>query len=416
MRKATQKSKLTNPGGGNVEIEGRLRTRRGEAPESEVATDKVSNNDSKQSAETERESTASPSRITRMLKYVPYLFLVGLMIASFVLAIRSESPANSSSSTGVCWDKKIRIRVIPDEACRTLYINMSMKTPFLLLIIYALVHAYLSQLTGMLSTLGRILGLVSGDAASCGQLKSWDQRKRVMALLGWDLLARAVWAGATAFPTFYSAYVLFMYMNDSFYSLFAVQALLSGQQLCINEYMTALFARRAEALDTALRYPEAGSAVVGDIAHWSISPGVVSSSATSRIGSAMIGMILFKLGFNIFVESICGEGTLVLRTVLFVLFDIATLVIVLWLDGSYSQISAPLVGRSRASAPATNHWSLASLCRARFGMERLFGVPQNKKSGFKHLWVQHIVIAVATVVASAGFLLASTAYTGERIC
>ena len=164
MRKATQKSKLTNPGGGNVEIEGRLRTRRGEAPESEVATDKVSNNDSKQSAETERESTASPSRITRMLKYVPYLFLVGLMIASFVLAIRSESPANSSSSTGVCWDKKIRIRVIPDEACRTLYINMSMKTPFLLLIIYALVHAYLSQLTGMLSTFGRILGLVSGDA------------------------------------------------------------------------------------------------------------------------------------------------------------------------------------------------------------------------------------------------------------
>ena len=52
MRKATQKSKLTNPGGENVEVEGRLRTRRGEAPEAEVAADKVSNIDSKQSPDT----------------------------------------------------------------------------------------------------------------------------------------------------------------------------------------------------------------------------------------------------------------------------------------------------------------------------------------------------------------------------
>ena len=418
MRKATQQPKTTNESGEVTEPEKRIRTRRTEQTDPEGGPDRHSSGSevkSHTSLDSSRDVVPG-SFFASALKYLPYMALVGAVVTSFVFAVQFESPSNSSSSTGVCWDKKIRIQVIPDAACRTIYINMTSKTPFLLLVLYALLRTYLSQLVGLVSLFARMIGLLTGDATACGHLKSWDHRKRVVVVLGWDLLARVIWIGTTAFATFYSAHVLFIYMNDNYYSLFAVQGLLTFQQLCVNSYIGSLFKRRTEALETALRYPETAGAAVGDLAHWSVLPGIVGSQATGNIGSAILGMVLFKISFNVFIESLCGEGTLVLRTIMFLLGDVGCLVVILWLDGAYQQMSAALVGTSRASAPATEHWGLASLFRARMGRERLHGVQKNKKHGLKGLWMQHLLILVTTLASSAVFLWASIARTGERIC
>ena len=175
----------------------------------------------------------APSRVNswlRLPKYIPALSLIGAVIGVFVIGFKSTFPSeyeSSLSGSGLYWDKKVKIGCAPDDMYRTVYVNLDSKTPCLLLLIFAVVRAYFVQLSSGLSAAARLLGIICADQTSCGSKTSWQARKPLIRFLCLDLLARMLWGLATSFGTFYSGYILFMYINDSFYGLVVVQFVFS---------------------------------------------------------------------------------------------------------------------------------------------------------------------------------------------
>ena len=352
---------------------------------------------------------------------LPQIVFAGIIALAFGVAFTTTPDSSGESATaGPCWDKRIRIRAVADDFCRTIYINANVRTPFLVLTLYMLIHTYYSQIRGLFTRISRIIGLAVANPATCQQRRSRYpklaelsllDRKRAMRVWGWETLALFIWAAGTGFGTFYSGYMIFMYVNDSFYSLFAVQLLLSSQQLWINMYISALFARRSEAFVSLTRFPETLPAAIYKLTNWSLSPGVCGPWFTARAGSIACGMILFKLLFNFFVESLCGAGTVVVRNLLFILADVVSLGIIFFLDGRASAIAD--MSRTEPSATAQD-WPLAALVRARLGLEQLFSSKGPKVERSVFIW--HWIVVAATIAASCVAMWVAVAASGERLC
>ena len=115
-------------------------------------------------------------------------------------------------------------------------------------------------------------------------------------------------------------------------------------QLLISLYVTAMFNRKSDACATLYQYPQVSrSDVYKNVSEWSLLPGIISPWITQIYGSIMLGMILFKLLFNLVLEATCSYGTNDWRTFMFVLSDLVDLFVILSLDGS-SPVSSPPYG------------------------------------------------------------------------
>ena len=350
--------------------------------------------------------------IRHIWKYTPIVVVLGAVLSAFILAVTSSQEARLSS-TGMCWDKVIRVRSVSENECRAIYLNLSMKTPFLLLTVYALLHAYISQILAALSVIGLVLGLISADPIACGSLATREQRKLVINLLGWEILARIIWAAATGYPIAYSTHILFIYINDGFYQLFDVQVIFCVSQICIYLHMSALFARRFETITGIIRYPQVAGELLCDLAHWSVSPGLVSPTTTITMGSVVLGMMVFKLGFNIFIECTCSKGTHIMRTAAFLFSDLTTLGSILWLDGAY-EIFARAFAVTKRSSQEVKVLSLPALFRSYFGRESLFGL--RSTTATKRSLLNQSLIVLFTALLSGLAVWLATAINDERIC
>jgi len=254
----------------------------------------------------------------------------------------------SSTDSNICWDQSIKIGVVPPSACRSIYINVTSKALFLLCIVFTLFSIYTSQILRACEDFSLAiasLGLRDDQSSPKDRCDTPSSAESEDELIGsttpsmhrqyfWNGFFRLIRAAGSGFATFYSGYILFMYFNDSYSELVVVQCMLSIMQLCLFLYVSSMFNRKSEALNTISRYPDVPKhAVYSSVSDWSLMPCVLSVSVTKVYGSVILGMILFKLMFNFVLEMTCSYGTNDWRTFMFVLSDIVDLVIILGLDG-----------------------------------------------------------------------------------
>jgi len=338
-------------------------------------------------------------------------------------------------SNGVCWDEKVKIGLIPADQCRSIYINFTFKSLLLLLVLFAVLNSFIKPLFGLLNDYSYSLSLKSGGELSIEGLgstkpRSADDQKRVVSgaarlwfWLGTSRLARTAGAG---FANFYSGYILFMYMNDNFMQLLIVQATLSLQQLYLFLYTSALFDRRSDSYRTALMYPELADSAVDSVTNWSILPGIAGKSFTRVAGSVALGMLLFKILFNVILESTCSYGTNIFRTFMFVLSDIVDVVIIIGIDGS-SKSAARVFSSHIDDENATDSGSEKSdkvvksnlptyIRNGLYGViQRIRGIAVNNKVEKMHL-IKHTVIMTGTCAILYAIMFGLLAITGQRLC
>jgi hypothetical protein len=196
--------------------------------------------------------------------------------------------------------------------------------------LYAWLHVYVSQFLGICRSLFRAMmsvapapaGSVDGAGSSLAIERAERLRVAHLTVAGYYV----VWAAFAAFPTGYSAIVLFIYVNDSYDFLLNVQLLLSSLQAIITIYTFCVFG-----------HLEAHIARITSL-YWE--PRATRSTAQGGmlvgipgLSNIVIGAVLFKIFFNIAIELSCGMGTSKMRTTLFLVSDLCYLGLIARWDG-----------------------------------------------------------------------------------
>jgi len=125
----------------------------------------------------------------------------------------------------------------------------------------------------------------------------------------------------TGYGTFYSVYMPSMYINDGWTRLLLVQMLLCLAQFTAIVYLMTVFARIGW---------EIAEATIVDESYTN------NSAATSKsclVGAVALGCLLFKLGFNVFIEfmgMVCGTNSS--RSLYFISADVTMFVLLLFWD------------------------------------------------------------------------------------
>lgn len=217
-----------------------------------------------------------------------------------------------------CWDEIVKIGVIPASKCRSIYININFTSLLLISIIYILYGIYLKMFTGF-----------------CYRMyyKPWNQ-----------VVVWSVWSLTSLFPVFYSAEMLFMYINDHFFQLLMVQIIFSVLQLCqiygtfillnswasdpkiieTNSYLP--LSRKLSEYNVEDQHESSNNDLESQdkskMKHSNPQMGYQKDSYYLQyITIPIISLTLFKLSFNFTIEA-SASGTVWLRNALFVLGDI----------------------------------------------------------------------------------------------
>ena len=351
---------------------------------------------------------------------IPFVLLISGVAVFFGLTIhRSAKSPPMSADHNVCWDQSIKIGVVPAGTCRSVYINATANSLFLLSIVFLLFFNFADQILRAFGDISSALVALDGrgnprpnevcktpsSAESDDELIEHSPPSISQQFLFHGMF-RLIRAAGTGFATFYSAYILFMYLNDSYHELLVVQSMLSIMQLCLFLYVSAMFNRKTEALDTLYRYPELPKhTVYATVSDWSLMPGIISVSVTKIFGSIVLGMILFKLMFNFVLEISCSHGTNDWRTFMFVLSDIVDLFVIVGLDG------LSFASRSGGNPIAMGCRSLMARILAYFR-----GIRSKAPTTSTSTLLIHTAIAIGTCGLWYGLMFGLVKSTDQRVC
>ena len=206
---------------------------------------------------------------------------------------------SNASFVNKCWDGALKIGVVPEDECRSMYINLTPTSFCLALLIWAMFDVYIRMAFGLLQR----LFLALNRPGATRKLAVWT-----------------MWSATSAFPVFYSAYVLFLYINDDWWQLYHVQLFFTTTQF-IQAYATLFMLNEA-----------------------------IERNILLIIAPVIVGITAMKLGFNVLVE--VGGNVLVekmdtkafARNMVLMLGDVGVLAV--WIAHCRDQDGHPVVSRS----------------------------------------------------------------------